>query len=201
MTLSISVCSHRKISSFKVKLQTLAHWFTCGGHWRFLASQWTCVSGIVSELPAWVRPDHESQSETVLRGWFLSKRELRHAAWCCAVHPLTRLIILFLGVKGEWRQEEEGGGGGGGEWLANPTSPVDREQMGPDTLHTNHCQGSFSGSRDRFKMTANVYSNTTSIYGWGNETSMEILQPSSGWTCVKLWTERWSKSFAHVITE
>ncbi|KAI9516619.1 hypothetical protein NQZ68_013675 [Dissostichus eleginoides] len=32
---------------------------------------------------------------------------------------------------------------GGGDWLANPTSPVDREQMGPDSLHTNHCQGGF----------------------------------------------------------
>lgn len=86
-----------------------------------------------------------------------------HAAWCCAVHPLAVLIILSLGVKEEWREEEEGGGGG--DWLANPTSPVDREQMGPDALHTNHCQGSFSCSCDRFKMTTNVYSNMRRVHG------------------------------------
>lgn len=34
-----------------------------------------------------------------------------------------------------------GEGGEGGDWLAKPTSPVDREQMGPDSLLTHQCQG------------------------------------------------------------
>lgn len=53
------------------------------------------------------------------------------------VHPLPVLIILSLGVK-----EEESWGGGDG--VAGPTSPVDGEQMGPDSIHTNHCQEDFS---------------------------------------------------------
>lgn len=93
-----------------------------------------------------------------------------HAAVCCVVHPLTVLIILSLGVKQEWRWEEEGGGGCR-DWLANPTSPMDREQMGPDTLHTNHCQGSFSCSCDHFKMTTIVYSNMRRVQAWTEVTT------------------------------
>lgn len=102
----------------------------------------------------------ESEFETAVREWYLTKYfwaqicMLPGSVQCI----LTVLIILSLGVQQEWRWEEEGGGGGR-DGLANPTSPMDREQMGPDTLHTNHCQGSFSCSCDRFKMTTHVYSN------------------------------------------
>lgn len=34
-------------------------------------------------------------------------------------------------------------GGDGGDWLAKPTSPVDSEQMGPDSPLTHQCQGYF----------------------------------------------------------
>lgn len=57
----------------------------------------------------------------------------------CALSLFSLSSLWVLRRSGDGREE----GCGGGDWLAGPTSPVDREQMGPDSLHTNHCQESF----------------------------------------------------------
>lgn len=103
----------------------------------------------------------ESEFEAVVRE-YLTKHVW---AQTCMLPGVVQCILSLFSLSSLWvlsRSGEGGreGGGGGRDWLANPTSPMDREQMGPDTLHTNHCQGSFSCSCDRFKMTTNVYSNT-----------------------------------------
>lgn len=68
-------------------------------------------------------------------------------AQTCMLPGDVRCTLSLFSLSSLWVLRRTGGGrgegGGGGDWLANPTSPVDREQMGPDSLHTNHCQRHF----------------------------------------------------------
>lgn len=68
-------------------------------------------------------------------------RKLPRDARCTL--SLFSLSSLWVLRSGDEREGGWWGGGGGDDRLANPTSPVDREQMGPDSLLTNHCQRHF----------------------------------------------------------
>lgn len=56
-----------------------------------------------------------------------------------------------------------GEGGDGGDWPAKPTSPVDSEQMGPDSFLTHQCQGYFGLLQWQFR--TGVYSNDGGVLG------------------------------------
>lgn len=71
-------------------------------------------------------------------------QEFRHVSVLCDVHRAPRPCSHYplSGCCGG--VERRGGeGGDGGDWPAKPTSPVDSEQMGPDSLLTHQCQGYF----------------------------------------------------------
>lgn len=53
--------------------------------------------------------------------------------------------------------------GDGGDWPAKPTSPVDSEQMGPDSFLTHQCQGYFGLLQWQFL--TGVYSNDGGVLG------------------------------------
>lgn len=90
----------------------------------------------------------------------------------CAVHPLTVLIILSLGVE-EWGGEKETG------WLTqHPPSTENRWDLTPSTQIT--AKEASACSCDNFKVTTTVYSNMRRVPRWGDEGNIETLQPSHG---------------------
>lgn len=106
--------------------------------------------------------DLESESVTAVREWYLTKYVW---AQTCMLPGVVQCILSLFSLSSLWVLSRSRDGRRKvvvvrRDWLANPTSPMDREQMGPDTLHTNHCKGSFSCSCDRFNTTTKVYSNT-----------------------------------------
>lgn len=145
-----------------------SHWDICQAAHLHLRN---CSSLLWSHATSW-GPVLQRNAMTRAQGTRRTKRDLRHSrcpVMCGAPSPCSHYPL-----SGCWGEVERGGGrrwcGGGGDWLANPTSPVDKEQMGPDSLHTNHCQGGLSLLPWPFQNdNYTVYSNNSRVQGWGNE--------------------------------